>query len=319
MNGTYRPLVFLYLAVIGLAVSLIVLLQSCAANFAGALGSQSLKQGAAVGMLLALFFIIGAGFAMRLPIVSIVVFAFGAIIAISAGHNSDFGDLQVWGWLSAILAVLSYFGHRERKRSLKPEVASNVPPIIKNQPAAATETMISSEMAHEKKPSPEMAAFMKPWSLAATGFVLGFIALIIVLFSQINLPTQSGSTAATTVTPAAAPMVQSFSGIRLSGSDLPKVVSTYRENEMRFKRDFLGKQFSDVLPFKSATENVFLKGSYLVGFGNNIISDVNCTVKSPTEISAIANWNKGDRIHIEGNVKDVTLGSVNLESCRLTR
>ena len=160
---------------------------------------------------------------------------------------------------------------------------------------------------------------MKPWSLGVTGFVLGFIVLIIVLFSQNNLPTQSGSTAATTVTPAAAPMGQSFSGNRLNGSDLPKVVSTHRENEMRFKRDFLGKQFSDVLPYKSASEKILVKGSYLVGFGNNIISDVNCTAKSPTEISAIANWNKGDRIHIEGNVKDVTLGSVNLESRTLSR
>jgi hypothetical protein len=88
---------------------------------------------------------------------------------------------------------------------------------------------------------------------------------------------------------------------------------------MRFKRDFVGKQFSDVLPFKSAKEQMFVKNSCLVCFGNSFISDVDCTVKSPMEISAIANWNKRDQIYGEGAVKDVTLGSVKLESCRLSR
>jgi hypothetical protein len=304
--------------IIGLALSLIVLLQSCAANVAGALGSQGLKEAAGTGMLAALLFIIGAGFAMRLPIVSLVVFAFGAIIAISAGHNSDFRDLQVWGWLAAFLAVLSYFGHRERKRSLlKTEVASTVPRIVEDQPAAATETMISSEIAHGK-PSPATSSNVSLSSIVVSVLLLVAGTFFIgSYFSESNPPTPSGSTTTTAVTPAAAPSVQSFSGISLSGTDLPKVVSTYRENEMRFKRDFLGKPFSDVLPFRSATESTFIKGSYLVGFGKGFTGDVNCTVKSPLLISTIANWNKGDQIQIDGIVKDVTLGTVNLDECKL--
>jgi hypothetical protein len=103
----------------------------------------------------------------------------------------------------------------------------------------------------------------------------------------------------------------------LSGSDLPMVVKTYRENEMRFKRDFVGKPFGDVLPFKNASENVIFKGAYTVRFGKGFTSDLDCTVTSPVEISTIANWKNGDQILIQGNVKDVTLGSVNLDSCRL--
>jgi hypothetical protein len=306
--------------IIALAVSLILLLQSCAVGVGGSLqGTESLKEGAAIGVMLAFCYIVGAAFVIKLPIISIVVFAFGAVIAISTGYNSGFTDLKVWGWLAAIFAVLSYFGHREKKRKLQPEFASNVPPILKNEPTAATQIVTGSAMADEK-PSPAKTAHMKPTSIVATACVLGFIAFAIVFFFSNPSPTPPGSTAANAIAPVAAPVAQSFSAGSLSRSDLPTVVSTYRDNEMRFKRDFVGRQFSDVLPFKSAKENLIIKGRYMVGFGKgNLTSDVDCTVTSPVEISTIANWNKGDQIRIEGVVKDVTLGSVQLDQCRLSK
>jgi len=113
---------------------------------------------------------------------------------------------------------------------------------------------------------------------------------------------------------------QSTSTMLLTGGDLKTVVGTYQENEMRFKRDFLGRQFSDVLPFRSTTESMFSKGSYRVGFGTgNFSSDVDCTANSPAEIAEIANWNKGDKIRIVGVVKDVTMGSVILDPCKLSK
>jgi hypothetical protein len=122
-------------------------------------------------------------------------------------------------------------------------------------------------------------------------------------------------------TPAVAPtLAQSSSGTLLSRADLPKIVSTYRENEMRFKRDFFGKQFSDVLQFRSATEHMLFKGTYIVGFGTgSFVSDLDCKVTSPAEISIIADWNGGDQIRIEGIVKNVTMGSVDLDQCRLSK
>jgi TPR repeat protein len=115
-------------------------------------------------------------------------------------------------------------------------------------------------------------------------------------------------------------MTASNSAVLLGGDDLPNVVSTYRENEMRFKRDFLGKKFSDVLPFLKATEKLFSKDDYRVSFGTGkVLGDLDCTVASPAEISEIANWNKGDKIHVEGIVKDVTMGSVHLDPCSLSK
>jgi hypothetical protein len=111
-----------------------------------------------------------------------------------------------------------------------------------------------------------------------------------------------------------------FDDRNLNSKDLPNMVSTYHENEMRFKRDFVGKRFLDVLPFRSATENMFLKGMYTVGFGTgSLVSDVDCTITSPAAIDRIADWNKGDLIHIEGIVTDVTMESVNLDPCHLYR
>jgi TPR repeat protein len=115
-------------------------------------------------------------------------------------------------------------------------------------------------------------------------------------------------------------MVQSNSAVILAADDLPKIAKTYRENEMRFKRDFFGKQFSGVLPFMSAKESMFSEGTYSVGFGTgNFSSDIDCNVKSPAEIAEIANWNKGDKIRIGGVVKDVTMGTVVLEPCTLSK
>jgi hypothetical protein len=104
----------------------------------------------------------------------------------------------------------------------------------------------------------------------------------------------------------------------LKERDLPKIVETYRENETRFGKDFLGKRFSDVLPFRSAVEMLF-RGTYRVGFGTGILaSDLDCTVTSPDDISRIGEWRKGDKIYVEGIVKDVIRGSVELEQCTLS-
>ena len=97
-------------------------------------------------------------------------------------------------------------------------------------------------------------------------------------------------------------------------------MGTYRENGIRFKRDFYGKRFSDILPFRDAKETVIFKGRYIVGFGKGgFLSDLDCTVTSQAVISTVANWNKGDRIRVEGVVKDVTMGSVELDGCTLSK
>jgi hypothetical protein len=65
---------------------------------------------------------------------------------------------------------------------------------------------------------------------------------------------------------------------------------------------------------------MLFKGTYIVGFGTgSFVSDLDCKVTSPAAISIIADWNGGDRIRIEGLVKDVTMGSVDLDQCHLSK
>jgi hypothetical protein len=104
----------------------------------------------------------------------------------------------------------------------------------------------------------------------------------------------------------------------LRGRELPKVISAYRESVMRFKTDFLGKPFFDVLPFLGGKKSA--EGDYRIGFGTDSAqSDLDCKVTSPAEISKIATWNKGDEIHVAGLVKDVANGSVILDPCALSK
>lgn len=106
----------------------------------------------------------------------------------------------------------------------------------------------------------------------------------------------------------------------LLSKDLETVVKTYRDNEARFKRDFVGKRFSDVVPFMEAKEDIFSQGKFRIGFGNGkIISDVDCIVSSERAISEIANWNKGDQVKVEGVITDVIMGSVKLGNCKITK
>jgi hypothetical protein len=63
---------------------------------------------------------------------------------------------------------------------------------------------------------------------------------------------------------------------------------TYEDNEIRFKRDYVGKTFSGVLPFKSADENLLAKGTYSIGFGSGLmIPDILYVVMCPTGARSI--------------------------------
>jgi hypothetical protein len=105
--------------IIALCVFVVLLLQSCAVGVGGSMGkSETLKEGAAIGVMLAFIYVLGAAFALRLPLISTIVFAFGAVVAIPTGYQTGgFSDLIIWGWLSVILAILSILGQREKKRS----------------------------------------------------------------------------------------------------------------------------------------------------------------------------------------------------------
>jgi TPR repeat protein len=109
------------------------------------------------------------------------------------------------------------------------------------------------------------------------------------------------------------------SSSQLTAADVRHIAGTHRDNEARFKRDFYGKIFSDVLAFKSANEVMFLKGKFIVSFNAAQSDNLDCRVMSEADIAEIANWNKGDKIKVEGIVSGVVMDSVILNECKFTK
>jgi hypothetical protein len=112
--------------ILGLILMVIVGLQSCAVSFGGSLANrQGVEEGGAVGVVIALLFLVGAAFALVFPLVSLVCFALGGILGLAAGATTPFTDLTIWGVVSLVLVVLSFFGWRE-KRKRRAESQSSV-------------------------------------------------------------------------------------------------------------------------------------------------------------------------------------------------
>lgn len=113
--------------VLSLGLVLVVGFQSCAATVGGNMGNdESTAVAGAMGFFVVLLFLIAGAFALSFPIVSLVTFLIAGTIAIAAGLSSDFSDLAVWGFVALVLAVMSYFGHREKQRKRAAEQQQRV-------------------------------------------------------------------------------------------------------------------------------------------------------------------------------------------------
>jgi uncharacterized membrane protein YhaH (DUF805 family) len=99
--------------IIGLALTLFLFLQSCAMTVGGDIaGNQSASEGGAVGILIAIMFVVGSAFVLSLPKVSMVIFGLAALLGLAVGATTIFSDMIGWGVIAAALAVMSYFGAR---------------------------------------------------------------------------------------------------------------------------------------------------------------------------------------------------------------
>ena len=91
-------------------------MQSCAVYVGGGVtGEESFSQGGAMGILVALLFLLGGAFAIGLPFVSMVVFLVAGLAAL-VGWGTGFTDMAIWAVVSLILAGMSFLGLREKRR-----------------------------------------------------------------------------------------------------------------------------------------------------------------------------------------------------------
>ena len=113
-------------------------------------------------------------------------------------------------------------------------------------------------------------------------------------------------------------LISNFSGIaasqELSASDIPKIITTYYEDELEFRRDYLGKTFMAAMFFDNVGGEAF-GGGYFVGFnGINGSAGVTCSF-SETLPYEIIDWDSGRPVSLTGVVYRVVLVTLYLKKC----
>ncbi len=113
-------------------------------------------------------------------------------------------------------------------------------------------------------------------------------------------------------------LISNSSGIAssqdLAASDIPKIMNTYYENKLEFKRDYLGKTLTATMFFNNVREKAFVTG-YFVGFdGVNGSAGLTCSF-SETLPSEFIDWDAGKSVSLTGVVSGVVLATLYLERC----
>jgi hypothetical protein len=102
--------------ILSLVLMVVVGVQSCAVYLGGsAMGEPTTAEGGALGLLVALLFLVGGAFAMPRPLVSFVAFLASRVFGLAGGATTSFGDLTIWGGAALVLAGLSFLGVREKR------------------------------------------------------------------------------------------------------------------------------------------------------------------------------------------------------------
>jgi hypothetical protein len=100
-------------------------------------------------------------------------------------------------------------------------------------------------------------------------------------------------------------------------NDIQRAIDTYRANELRFTRDFVGRSIEFTWVFRNASSRYFGSG-YRVTIGNGSFNgNVDCVVTDQTMLDKIVEWNKGQRVKVYGVIKDVTMGDLQLKECNI--
>lgn len=106
--------------IIGLVLTVGMFIQAViVGGLSSAVNDEATGESAAVGVLMALLWLISCGFVIPMPRVSMVLFAIAGLLGFAASGN--FPDLAVWGGASLVLSVLSYFGYRGKRKADRKE------------------------------------------------------------------------------------------------------------------------------------------------------------------------------------------------------
>lgn len=110
--------------IIGLLLGLLLFLQTMLLYGLSNAGNDEKNAGAAaIGVFVALIWLVAAAFVMAFPLFSAIAFTVAGLFAFLGAGSSDFTDLWIWGGASLVLAVLAYFGWRGKRRDRREALA----------------------------------------------------------------------------------------------------------------------------------------------------------------------------------------------------
>jgi hypothetical protein len=115
--------------IIGLVFAILSGLQAFTAYmFGSGFGQHGTSNAGSMGMVVALFLLLGAAFALNIPTVSVVMFTIGGIFGVSTPAGS-YGDLTAWGVISFILAVMALVAVLIKRHAKKKAQALETPQV----------------------------------------------------------------------------------------------------------------------------------------------------------------------------------------------
>jgi hypothetical protein len=99
-------------------------------------------------------------------------------------------------------------------------------------------------------------------------------------------------------------------------TDITAAYHAYKDNPIRFAREYQNRLFKGELPFHGAQVH---SDETMVGFGGNIFPDAECLIPRGSDLERQAeDWHKGDMIKVSGRIEAMNMfgESVRLSSCR---
>ncbi len=103
-------------------VSLVIALQSSSAQVGGWLSRDDGRYAGDGDWFVAVLYLLGAGFAYRVPALAVVMFVLAGVISFGIAANGDGSVFGLWGLIAFGLAATSAIGWQERRRVVRREL-----------------------------------------------------------------------------------------------------------------------------------------------------------------------------------------------------
>lgn len=85
-------------------------------SLSGVTQDETTASAGAVGLLIALLWLVAAAFIIGVPLIAAIAFVLAGILAVAMAASSNFTDLTIWGVASFVLAGLSFIAMLTKRR-----------------------------------------------------------------------------------------------------------------------------------------------------------------------------------------------------------